>query len=185
MKFTPTTLPGAYTIALSPLRDDRGLFARTFCKNEFESIGHTAEFVQFNHSINAKKGTLRGMHFQRPPHTETKLIRCIAGRVFDVIVDLRAESPTFLKWFGAELSAENMVMMYVPDRFAHGFLTLTDHAELLYHHTGFYTPSAEGGIRFDDPALEIQWPEKPSTVSLKDQQYPLLDTLFTGITITP
>ena len=184
MNFTPTPLPGAYTITLTPLQDERGLFARTFCKQEFEAIGHQAEFVQFNHSINLKKGTLRGMHFQKPPHTETKLIRCVAGAVFDVIVDLRAESPTFLKWFGAELSAENMMMMYVPDRFAHGFLTLTDCAELLYHHTGFYTPAAEGGIRFDDPALHIQWPEKPLIISLKDQHYPLLDNVFTGLTLT-
>jgi dTDP-4-dehydrorhamnose 3,5-epimerase len=183
MKFIPTPLPDAYVVELDPIRDDRGLFARTFCKEDFRQIGHTKEFVQFNHSINHKKGTLRGMHFQLPPFSEVKLIRCIAGKVYDVIIDLRYDSASFLKWYGTELSKENMRMMYVPEGFAHGFLTLTDDAELLYHHTSYYAPAAEGGLRYNDPLIKIQWPGSVEVISAKDTTYPLLENNFTGLIV--
>jgi dTDP-4-dehydrorhamnose 3,5-epimerase len=181
MKFHSLPLKNAYKIELTPIQDDRGLFARTFCKNEFEAIGHHKEFVQFNHSVNKLKGTLRGMHYQVAPYTEVKLIRCIRGKVFDVIVDVRKGSATFLHWTGVELSEDNRLMMYVPEGFAHGFLTLTDHAELLYHHTEFYTPAADRGIRFDDPQINIQWPATIEIISDKDKNYMSVGSDFKGI----
>jgi dTDP-4-dehydrorhamnose 3,5-epimerase len=183
MRFLPTPLSNAYIIELSPLQDERGMFMRYFCKNEFKQIGHEKEFVQFNHSINTKAGTLRGLHFQVPPNAETKLIRCIAGSVFDVVVDLRKGSSTFLHWFGTELSKENKRVMYIPEGFAHGFVTLSDGAELLYHHTEFYTPMADRGLRFDDPLMNIKWPMKIEVISAKDSGYQLLKSDFKGITL--
>ncbi len=181
MKFIETTLKSAFTIELKPFQDERGLFMRTFCKKEFEQIGHHKEFVQMNHSINKQKGTIRGMHFQNAPFVETKLVRCIKGAIFDVIVDIRVASPTFLQWFGVELSAENKKMIYIPAGFAHGFQTLEDDTELLYHHTEFYTPTAEAGLRFDDKKLEIDWQLPPQNISEKDLNYLLIDNNFTGI----
>lgn len=174
MKFHETTLKGVYTIELEPHLDERGFFARTFCKNEFRRIHHQKEFVQFNHSYTVKKGTLRGLHYQVPPMSEIKLIRCIRGKVLDVIVDLREGSPTFLQHIGVELSAKNMRMIYVPEGFAHGFQTLEEHSEMLYHHTNFYSPDHERGIRYNDPLLSINWPLAPSEVSEKDMKHPLL-----------
>jgi dTDP-4-dehydrorhamnose 3,5-epimerase len=181
MKFIPTALSGAYEIELTPFTDERGLFARTFCKREFEEIGHNKEFVQLNHSLTVKKGAIRGMHFQYPPHSEIKLIRCVAGKVLDVLVDLRPDSETFLQHATVELSAENLKMIYIPEGFAHGFQTLEENSVLLYHHTAFYTPGVEGGIRFDDPRLNIRWPLEPTMVSEKDQSYPLITEDFQGI----
>ncbi len=181
MKFTETKLKGSYIIDLDVISDDRGWFARTFCKKEFEAIGHTGEWVQLNHSVTNKKGSIRGMHFQFPPYSEIKMVRCIAGSVYDVIIDLRAGSPTFLHWFGIELSASNRRMIYIPRGFAHGFQTLAGHCELLYHHSAFYTPSAEGGIRFDDNKINIQWMEPVTEISPRDSNHPLLDDTFTGI----
>lgn len=181
MIFQALHLAGAYLISLEPFADDRGLFARTYCRREFAAIGHEQEFVQINHSLNLHKGTLRGLHFQHPPHTEIKLIRCIQGSVYDVIVDLRAGSPTFLQHFGVELSEENMLMIYVPQGFAHGFITLEDQSALVYHHTAYYTPSAEGGLRFDDPMLQINWPMEAKILSEKDSNYTYLPSDFTGI----
>lgn len=183
MKFHPTNLEGAYSISLEPFRDERGLFARTFCQREFAEIGHEKEFVQFNHSLNSHKGTIRGLHYQRPPYAEIKLIRCIKGAVYDVLVDVRQESPTFLQHFGIELSAENMTMIYIPEGFAHGFQTLEDETELIYHHTAFYTPGVESGLKFDDPTLGIRWPLPPSVISDKDQNYPSISQTFTGLTL--
>jgi dTDP-4-dehydrorhamnose 3,5-epimerase len=180
MIFEETKLKGAYIISLQLLTDNRGGFARTFCKNEFEQIGHKKEFVQLNHSYNTHKGTIRGMHFQLPPYQEIKLIRCIKGSVLDVIVDLRLDSPTFLQHVSVELSAENKKMIYVPENFAHGFQILEDNCELIYHHTEFYTPQADSGIRFDDPALAINWPLPPVMVSDKDKNYKLIDNNFKG-----
>lgn len=174
MIFQETTLSGAYIIDLEPFNDERGMFARTFCKREFAAIGHSKEFVQFNHSRNHHVGTLRGMHFQNTPFSEIKLIRCIRGSAFDVIVDLRNQSPTFLQYYGVELSEHNLRMMYVPEGFAHGFQTLEDNTELIYHHTAFYTPEQERGIRYDDPRINIAWPLIPRIVSEKDKNYPLL-----------
>ena len=174
---------GAFVVELNLLEDERGAFTRTFCKDEFKKINHDKEFVQFNHSYNIKAGTLRGMHYQEYPHSEIKLIRCIAGSVYDVIVDIREKSETFLQWFAIELSASNKKMVYVPKGFAHGFLTLEDNTELLYHHTNFYTPSSEKGIRFDDEFLKINWKNEIKCISDKDKNYSLLYTNFKGIKI--
>lgn len=181
MKFTATKLDGSYIISLTPFQDDRGWFARTYCKNEFAAIGHTKEWVQMNHSVTYLRGSIRGMHFQYPPVTEIKMVRCIAGAVYDVIIDLREGSPTFLQWVGAELSATNRQMLYIPDGFAHGFQTLTENCELIYHHSSFYTPGSEGGIRYNDPRVGINWPLPAAGLSERDQQHPLLDNTFTGI----
>jgi len=181
MIFTPTTLTGSYTIDLQPVSDGRGWFARTFCKEEFQQIGHNKEWVQLNHSFTAKKGALRGMHYQLPPFAEIKMVRCIAGAVYDVIIDLRKNSPGFLEWYGTELSAANKRMLYIPEGFAHGFQTLTADCELIYHHTALYTPGAEGGILYSDPKLGIQWPLAPTEISDRDNQHPLLTDQFSGI----
>lgn len=183
MKFVQTPLNGAYVVELEPFRDERGYFARTFCKNEFLSIGHQKEFVQFNHSMTRFKGTLRGMHYQVPPSAEIKLIRCIAGSVFDVIIDIRKDSPTFLKHFGLIMSEENQKMIYVPEGFAHGFQTVEDNVQMLYHHTAFYDPSNERGLRYNDPALHINWPELPLHITEKDRNYPMITNKFKGIEI--
>jgi dTDP-4-dehydrorhamnose 3,5-epimerase len=180
MKFIETPLSGAYVIELEPLRDERGLFARTFCQEEFGQIGLHKQIVQINHSVTRKNGAIRGMHYQHAPAREAKLIRCVQGGVFDVMVDLRADSPTFLHHHGVELSKDNMRMIYIPEGFAHGFQTLTDEAELIYHHSAFYNPQYEHGLRYDDPALAINWPLPAGVVSLKDQNYPLIDDTFKG-----
>lgn len=183
MEFVKIPLQGLYVIRPRILQDNRGLFARTFCKNEFATIGFQQEFVQFNHSFNTTKGTLRGMHFQHPPYAETKLIRCIQGEAYDVAVDLRRDSPTYLQHFGVVLSAENMYSILIPEGFAHGFQTLADNTILIYHHTQFYTPQADAGIRHDDPALRIDWPLPILNLSEKDKNYPLIDISFNDITI--
>jgi dTDP-4-dehydrorhamnose 3,5-epimerase len=181
MIFSETPLQGSHIIELQPFTDERGWFARFYCKNEFKQIGHEKEWVQLNHSATYKKGTIRGMHFQKPPYSEIKMVRCIAGAVFDVIVDLRKNSATFLKWFGAELSAENKKMLYIPKGFAHGFQCLTDRCELIYHHTEFYTPDAETGIKYDDPTINIEWALPVTTISQRDATHPYLDGTFKGI----
>ena len=183
MKFFETFLQGAFVVEPEPFKDDRGFFARVFCKNEFNKIGHTGEFLQINHSMNEAKGTLRGLHYQLPPYAETKLVRCISGKIFDVIVDIRQSSPSFLKFFSVELSAENMKMLYIPPGFAHGFQTLSDNAQLIYHHTAFYTPGFEGALNFKDPALNIDWPVPPVNVSERDKNHPFLKKDFKGIKI--
>ena len=144
MIFTETGLSGAFVVEPEPFIDERGSFARVYCKDEFKHIGSIKEFVQINHSVNKLKGTFRGLHYQLPPFTETKLIRCIHGKVFDVIVDIRTKSDTFLKHFAINLSAVNMKMILVPEGFAHGFLTLKDNSQMIYHHTALYKPGFEG-----------------------------------------
>jgi len=181
MTFSDTPLAGAYVIGLEPFSDERGWFARYYCKNEFQQIGHTKDWVQLNQSVSYVTGTLRGMHFQHPPFREAKLVRCVAGAIYDVIVDIREGSPTFLQWFGAELSGRNNKMLYIPEGFAHGFQTLEDNTTLLYHHTEFYKPGAEGGLRYDDPALSIQWPLPVSVISGRDAGHPFIDKNFKGI----
>jgi dTDP-4-dehydrorhamnose 3,5-epimerase len=183
MKFIATSINGLYAVQVKKLEDERGLFARTFCKKEFKQIGFDKEFVQFNHSFNRYKGTVRGMHFQQAPYAETKLIRCIQGAVYDVAVDLRKDSPTFLQHFGMELNEENMLSVLIPEGFAHGFQTLQHNSALIYHHTQFYTPNADAGIRFDDSALNIDWPLPAVMVSDKDRSYKMIDNNFKGITI--
>ncbi len=180
MKFYPTSLQGCYEIELSPLSDNRGWFVRYYCKENFTSIGHTKEWLQMNHSYTEKMATIRGMHFQKSPHQEIKLVRCIQGRIFDVVIDIRKDSSTFLYWYGTELSAENKKMIYIPEGFAHGFQTLTDYCELLYHHSALYDPASEGGIRHDDPLVNIKWPLPPSVISARDKGYGFLDNSFKG-----
>jgi dTDP-4-dehydrorhamnose 3,5-epimerase len=181
MIFTAAPLTGAFVIDLKPFSDERGWFVRYYCKNEFAEIGHTREWVQLNQSVSYQKGTVRGMHFQHPPFREIKMVRCIAGAVYDVIIDLRTGSTTFLQWFGAELSAANNRMLYIPEGFAHGFQTLADNSALLYHHTELYTPGAEGGIRHDDPVFSISWPLPVAVISERDTQHPFIDKNFKGI----
>ena len=181
MIFSETILKGSYVIDLDTFKDERGWFARTYCKNEFHTIGHIAEWVQMNHSFTKQKGTIRGMHYQLPPFSEIKMVRCIAGVVYDVIVDLRKGSPTFMQWFGTELSAANKKMLYIPEGFAHGFQTLADDCELVYHHSQFYTPGAEGGIKFDDKRINIKWPLPVTAISERDNQHPVLDENFKGL----
>jgi dTDP-4-dehydrorhamnose 3,5-epimerase len=183
MKFTGTPLKGSFEIDIQLFKDDRGWFARTWCKKEFQQIGHEKEWVQLNHSFTAKKGALRGLHFQYPPYGEIKMVRCIAGAVFDVIVDIRNGSSTFLNWFGLELSAANKKMLYIPEGFAHGFQTLTDNVELIYHHSSYYVPGYEGGLRYDDKKLNIQWPLPVTEISERDKQYPDITEDFGGINL--
>lgn len=181
MIFTETKLSGSYTIALEPFSDERGWFARYFSMDEFVKIGHTKQWLQMNHSFTNKKGSLRGMHYQLPPFSEIKLVRCVAGTVWDAIVDLRKDSDTFLQWFGAELSSSNKKMMYIPEGFAHGFQCLTDNCELLYHHSEYYRPNAEAGIRYNDPKINIQWPLDAVALSERDLSHPYLTNHFKGI----
>jgi dTDP-4-dehydrorhamnose 3,5-epimerase len=181
MIFTETSLSGSYIIDILVNEDERGWFARTFCKEEFKKIGHDAEWVQLNHSFTKRKGTIRGMHFQNPPFSEIKLVRCITGSVYDVIIDLRKNSPTFLQWFGVELSAKNRKMIYIPKGFAHGFQTLKNNSELIYHHTSAYVPNVEGGIKYDEPMINIKWPEVLTIISQRDKEHNLLTDNFTGI----
>lgn len=183
MKFSETPLKNCYIIEPDVVKDNRGWFMRTFCKDDFHEIGHTKEWLQLNHSVSFKKGSLRGMHYQIPPFAEVKMVRCIAGSVFDVVVDIRESSPTFLKWAGIELSAQNRNMIYIPEGFAHGFQTLTDNCELLYHHTEVYTPGYEGGLHYDDKLLDIQWPLPVTEMSERDRNHPYLDNNFKGIAI--
>lgn len=174
MRFTPTPLAGAYLVHLEPHVDERGLFARAFCAAEFAAQGLETSFVQANISTNKQAGTVRGLHFQHAPHAEVKLVRCVKGALFDVVVDMREGSPTYLRWFGAELSDENGLMMYVPRGFAHGYQSLSDEAAAFYMVSAAYAPQAEGGLRFDDPKLAIDWPHPVAAVSAKDAQWPLL-----------
>ena len=181
MIFAATPLSGAYEVGLEPFSDERGWFARFFCKKEFEQIGHTGEWVQLNQSVTYAKGSIRGMHFQHPPYREIKMVRCIAGAVYDVIIDLRRDSPTFLQWHGATLSAKNNKMLYIPEGFAHGFQTLEENTALIYHHSEYYTPGAEGGFRYDDPVFSISWPLPVTVISERDAGHPLVDKNFKGI----
>lgn len=172
MVFTETRLAGAYLVDLQLLTDDRGFFARTFCQREFSEHGLDASVVQCNVSCSARKGTLRGLHYQVAPSAEAKLVRCLRGAIYDVIVDLRRESSTFLQWVGVELAAETRRALFVPKGFAHGFQTLTDDTEVLYQMSEFYAPDAARGIRWDDPVLGISWPEEVSCISARDRAYP-------------
>ncbi len=173
MVFSETGLKGAAVIELQRWVDERGFFARAWCRREFEDNGLLSGLVQSNISFNLTAGTLRGMHYQSSPYEEEKLVRCTRGALYDVIVDLRQDSPTFKQWFGVELTEDNRRMLYVPKGFAHGFQTLADNTEVFYHVTEYYTPGAERGIRWDDPAIGICWP--PSAVRVisdKDRSWP-------------
>lgn len=172
MLFKETPLKGAYTIELEKREDDRGFFARFFCVEEFKKHGLPDRFVQINNSLSVHKGTLRGLHYQLAPKGETKVVRCVQGSLYDVILDLRPNSPTFGQSFGAELSAKNRTMMLVPEGFAHGFLTLEDNSEALYLVNEFYAAPLERGIRWNDPKFQIVWPAQPKIISDKDAKHP-------------
>ncbi len=176
MLFTPTPLQGAYLVDLKEITDDRGFFARAFCAEEFERQGLKPVIAQANMSFNHRKGTLRGLHYQLPPAAETKLLRCISGAIWDVIVDMRPTSETYLQHFSVELSAANRKALYVPEMFAHGYLTLSAGAEVFYSVGELYTPGAERGLRYDDPALGITWPADIEVISEKDANWPFLNS---------
>jgi len=172
MIFTPTPIPGAFVVDPERFADERGFFARSFCQREFGAQGLTTEWAQTNISFNRERHTLRGMHWQAEPHHEAKLVRATAGAVFDVILDLRPDSPAYKRHFSVELSAENRRMLYVPPLCAHGFLTLAPATELLYYISKFFEPAAGRGVRFDDPAFAIPWPAAPAVINERDRTYP-------------
>ena len=182
MKFTPARLADAMVIDLEKRGDTRGFFARTFCTAEFAAAGLETVFPQTNHSRSAVAGTLRGMHFQRAPHGEVKLVRCVKGAIYDVIIDLRPGSPSYRRWEGFDLTEENGRMLYVPTGFAHGFQTLEDDTHVTYQVSHPYTPEAEGGVRWDDPAFAIRWPLPVGVISDKDAAWPAVD-LAAGVKI--
>jgi dTDP-4-dehydrorhamnose 3,5-epimerase len=175
MRFMKSKLAGAYVIEIEPRNDDRGFFARTFCVEEFKSHGLKADFVQCSVSVSSKRGTLRGLHYQLPPACEAKLVRCTAGALYDVIVDLRPDSATYLEHMGVELTERNRRAVYVPEMFAHGLQTLEADTEVLYQISGFHQPDKAAGVRFDDPRLNIDWPLPVAAMSEKDSGWPLLD----------
>ena len=172
MKFIETELKGAFIVEPERLKDERGFFARTWCKKEFEQHELFADLVQCNISFNRRKGTLRGMHFQIAPHEESKLVRCTMGAIYDVIIDLRPNSPTFKRWVSVELTTENRKMLFIPEGFGNGFITLTDNTEVFYQMSVYYAPECARGVRWNDPAFEIDWPAEVKVISEKDMQYP-------------
>ncbi len=174
VKFLPLRLVGSYLIEPEQIEDERGFFARTFCQKQFQEMGLKLPLEQCSLSFNRKKGTLRGMHFQKPPHSEAKLVRCTSGKIYDVIIDLRAGSSTYKHWESVILSAQNRNMLYVPEGFAHGFQTLEDDSEVFYQISYPYVPESAFGLRWNDPAIGIVWPKEVSVISPKDLQYPNL-----------
>jgi len=174
MLFTETKLKGAFLIDLELREDHRGAFARTFCQEEFAAHGLQSKVAQCNLSFNHQAGTLRGMHYQMPPATETKLIRCTKGTIYDVIIDMRPNSPTYRQHIGVELTADNRRALYVPEMFAHGYQALTEGAEVIYQVSEFYTPDCERGLRYDDPLFAISWPLPVTVISEKDAAWPYL-----------
>lgn len=182
-RFDVRSLPldGLKAVTRTRLSDSRGYLARLFCAEELVSAGWQKPIAQINHTLTKRRGAVRGMHYQRPPHSEMKLVTCVRGEVWDVAVDLRARSPTFLQWHAESLSAENGRALLIPEGFAHGFQTLTDDAELLYCHSAAYAPSAEAGLHARDPLLSIAWPLAIEELSSRDEQHPMLNDDFAGI----
>lgn len=173
MIFKEINLKGAYVVQLQKIEDSRGFFARAWCEDELKRAGLSTEIVQCNISFNAKKGTLRGMHYQADPNAEVKFVRCIRGMIYDVIIDLRRNSPTYLQWFGVELSDITRYALYIPEGFAHGYQTLADDSEVYYQVSMQYTPASERGVRWNDPAFNIQWPDSIAPIlSEKDRNWP-------------
>lgn len=175
MNFTPAAIDGVFVIEMQKHGDERGFFARAFCQKEFGDLQLATNIVQMNDSLSARRGTLRGMHYQLAPRAETKVVRCTRGALFDIILDLRRGSPTFGQTFGVELTAENRRMLYVPKGFAHGFITLADDTEAFYLVDEFYSPEHERGVRWNDPRFSIPWPIEPVVMSQKDRSYPDFD----------
>jgi dTDP-4-dehydrorhamnose 3,5-epimerase len=174
MRFIPAPLEGAFVVDIEPRGDDRGFFGRAFCAREFERHGLNAKIAQINISTNSRSGTIRGLHYQIAPALEAKFMRCIRGAIFDVMVDMRPESPTYFHWFGAELTADNNRAVFTPEMFAHGYQALSDDCVVIYSASEFYAPECERGIRYDDPAIGIRWPLPATDLSLKDQSWPLV-----------
>lgn len=172
MIFTETKLKGAFVLEIKKLEDERGFFGRSWCANEMADHGLKSDIKQVNMSFTLKKGTMRGLHYQSDPYQETKLVRCTKGALFDIIIDLRKDSPTYKEWFGVELTQDNYKMVYVPEDFAHGFISLQDNTEAAYLVSQFYTPGAEVGIRWDDPAFGIELPISPMVITDKDKSHP-------------
>ena len=181
MNFEETPLKGAYVIDLEKIGDERGFFSRVFCRNEFCDMGLSTDFKQVNRSFSALKGTIRGMHYQLMPSAEIKVVRCISGSLYDVILDLRPDSPNFGQWFGKILTSENRLMMYVPRGFAHGFMTLADNTEVFYFSSEFYAPKLEKGIRYNDPKFNIEWPIKLIEISQKDAAWKNFNVEWHGV----
>jgi dTDP-4-dehydrorhamnose 3,5-epimerase len=177
MIFRENTLAGSFEILIDPRFDERGFFARSWCQKEFQDHGLNPQLVQCNISFTSRKGTLRGMHYQAPPYAETKLVRCTRGAIYDVVLDLRTQSPTFKQWIAVVLTSEKQNMLYVPEGCAHGFLTLQDDVEVFYQMSEFYNAEAARGVRWDDPAFRIVWPEKVEVISERDRTYPDFNSL--------
>lgn len=178
-----TPLPGLQVLQRKPIGDGRGYLERLYCSDELQMLTSGKSIAQINHTFTASRGTVRGMHFQHPPHAEIKFVSCLRGEVFDVAVDLRHNSPTFLRWHAELLSADNHKTLVIPEGFAHGFQTLTDDCEMLYFHTAAYQPGAEGGLNAQDSRLAIQWPLPIAAMSPRDAAHPLLDDGFVGMTL--
>lgn len=181
MNFDPLKLAGAWLISTDRKADERGWFTRTYCKDEFAQIGFSKEWLQHNQTFTIHKGTIRGMHYQNLPFAEIKLVRCVAGAVYDVIVDLRYGSPTYLQWQAVELSAGNGKMLFIPEGFAHGFQTLSENTELVYCHSERYQPGYEAGLFYADPVLAIHWPAPVTVTSERDMNHALITADFQGI----
>ena len=183
MKFVSTDLEGLYIFQAEPFEDSRGNFYRFYCQNELKEIGHTKNIIQMNLSLTKHKGSIRGLHFQYPPKAEIKLVKCVTGKIFDVAVDLRKDSTTYLKWHCEILSSENMKTIYIPEGFAHGFQTMEDNCDVLYLHTEFYSSELESGIRYNEPKVDIKWPLPLSEISERDKEHKLIDESFDGIVL--
>ena len=181
MNILPTAVPDVFVVETSPNSDARGAFVRLYCEDALQALIANRRIVQINQSRTATVGAVRGLHFQNPPHAEMKLVRCLKGRVWDVAVDLRQGSPTFLHWHGEELTPANLRMIVIPEGFAHGFQVLEPDSEVLYLHTAFYAPGAEAGLRYDDPALGIAWPLAATELSVRDAGHPLIKASFWGV----
>jgi dTDP-4-dehydrorhamnose 3,5-epimerase len=179
--FSETSLSDLYKVDRKILSDDRGFFSRFFCANEFGKYGFTQPIAQINHSHTRSKGTIRGLHFQNPPHSEVKVVSCIKGEIFDVVVDIRKNSPTFLRWHAEILNEESQSALLIPEGFAHGFQTLTHNCEMMYLHSQFYNPSSESGLNIKDPTININWPLQIAELSARDNSHALLDQSFKGI----
>lgn len=183
MNLVETSIHGVRVIENTAFQDNRGAFSRLFCSRELQTVIGQRAIVQINHSMTHSVGAVRGLHFQNPPHAEMKIVRCLKGRVFDVAVDLRQGSPTFLKWSAIELTPESHLAFVIPEGCAHGFQVLEEDSELLYLHTAFYTPDAEGAIRYDDPSIGVNWPLAPTDLSARDLSHPHLKEDYKGIVL--
>jgi dTDP-4-dehydrorhamnose 3,5-epimerase len=181
--FISTTLDGLFKIEHKPIKDSRGFLNRLFCTNDFKEIGFNKSIIQMNHTLTKREGVVRGLHYQNIPHTEAKIVSCVSGEIFDVVVDIRKNSPTFLKWHSEILSSENNISIYIPEGFAHGFQSLSDNCNLIYMHSNFYSSNSEAALNALDPKLAISWPLVITEMSERDQEHPMISSRFKGIDI--